>query len=94
MMEGEHMEQEIYLLEFFGKECPHCSAMLPLSERLQNEEGMKVQQYEVWHNDENGKLMKKYDQNRCGGVPFFYNTHTEKWLCGGVTYEKLREWAL
>jgi len=20
--------------------------------------------------------------------------HMEKWLCGGVTYEKLREWAL
>jgi hypothetical protein len=48
-----------------------------------NEEGVKVQQYEVLHNAENAKLMKKYDQNRCGGVPFFYNTRTEKWLCGG-----------
>ena len=82
-MKGEHMDREPCLLEFYGKECPHCSAMLPLVERLQNEEGVKVQQYEVWHNAENAKLMKKYDQNRCGGVPFFYNTRTEKWLCGG-----------
>jgi hypothetical protein len=37
--------------------------------------------------------MRQYDQGRCGGVPFFYNQQTGKWLCGVVNYEKLKEWA-
>ena len=87
------MEQKTNLLEFFGKECPHCAAMEPLVSRLQDEEGMEFAKYEVWHNEENANLMRKYDQGRCGGVPFFYNTRTEKWLCGMVKYEQLKEWA-
>ena len=88
------MEPKTNLLEFFGKECPHCAAMEPLVGRLQDEEGLQFEKYEVWHNEENANLMRKYDQGRCGGVPFFYNTRTEKWLCGVLKYEQLKEWAL
>jgi thiol-disulfide isomerase/thioredoxin len=87
------MAKESSLLEFFGKECPHCMAMEPLVARLQDEEGVEIQKHEVWHNEENAKLMRQYDQGYCGGVPFFYNKETGKWLCGDVSYEKLKEWA-
>ncbi len=88
------MDEESHLLEFFGKECSHCAAIEPRVVRLQDEEGVEIRKYEVWHSEENAKLMRRYDQGRCGGVPFFYNTKTKKWLCGEVSYEKLRDWAL
>jgi len=88
------MEKETYLIEFYGKECPHCQSMEPLIERLKQEEGLHILKLEVWHNEENATLMREYDKSRCGGVPFFYNTKTGKWLCGAVSYEKLKEWAL
>jgi thiol-disulfide isomerase/thioredoxin len=34
------------LIEFYGKECPHCQAMEPLIERLA-EEGFEVSRKEV-----------------------------------------------
>ena len=88
------MSPESPLIEFFGKECPHCAEMEPLVDRLKGEEGVEILRYEVWHNEQNATLMRQYDQDQCGGVPFFYNSKTEKWLCGIVSYEKLKEWAL
>lgn len=81
------------LLYFYGDECDHCHAMRPLIERLEKESGAKIEQYEVWHNEKNAKIMDGYDKN-CGGVPFFYNTESKEWLCGEVSFEKLKEWAL
>jgi thiol-disulfide isomerase/thioredoxin len=81
------------LLEFFGTECPHCSRMHPLVERLEKEKGVKVEKYEVWHNEENAKKMMEYDKCYCGGVPFFFNTETEEYICGEAPYEKLKNWA-
>jgi len=88
------MEEESHLIEFFGKECPHCASMEPIVSRLQDEEGVKILKYEVWHSEENTNLMRQYDQGRCGGVPFFYDKKTGKWICGVTSYEKLRDWAL
>jgi thiol-disulfide isomerase/thioredoxin len=88
------MEQKSKLMEFYGTECSHCRSMEPLIEILRDKEGVEILRLEVWHNQENANLLRQYDQGRCGGVPFFYNTKTEKWLCGSVNYEKLREWAL
>ena len=82
------------LLEFYGKECPHCLKMAPLVEKLIKEEKLKVKQYETWHNDENAKKMEEYDKDFCGGVPFFYNTESRKWICGSTSYEELKAWAL
>ena len=83
-----------YLLEFYGEECPNCVDMEPLVEKLEKELSIKVKKYEIWHNEENSKLMDKYDKNFCGGVPFFYNTKTNKWICGSTDYEKLKKWAM
>ena len=81
------------LLEFYGKECPHCNRMHPLVERLEKEAGLKVEKYEVWHNAENAKKMEEYDKDLCGGVPFFYNTETKDYICGEADYERLKKWA-
>ena len=93
-MSPEDTKPESRLLEFYGKECPHCGAMAPLVDRLEEEEGLEIRKYEVWHSEQNATLMRQYDQGRCGGVPFFHNQQTGKWLCGVVSYEKLKEWAL
>ena len=92
-MSPEAAKPESDLLEFYGKECPHCAAMAPLVDRLEEEEGLEIRKHEVWHSEQNLTLMRQYDQGKCGGVPFFYNRQTGKWLCGPVSYEKLKEWA-
>ena len=83
-----------HLLEFYGTECPHCVEMRSLTERLEREEGVKIERLEVWHNDENAKKLEEIDKEFCGGVPFFYNTKTEKWICGEASYQELKNWAL
>ncbi len=67
--------------------------MTPLIERLKKETGAKFDSFEVWHNEENAKKMDEYDKNYCGGVPFFYNTKSNEWLCGEVDYNTLKAWA-
>ena len=81
------------LLEFYGTECPHCARMELLVERLEKEEGVLVEKYEIWHNEENAEKMNQYDTGLCGGVPFFYNTETKAYICGDVSYEELKKWA-
>lgn len=81
------------LLEFYGTECPHCVRMHKLVERLEKEEGVQVERFEVWHNKENEKKLLEIDKDMCGGVPFFYNTKNQKFICGEASYEELKEWA-
>ncbi|MEK7611875.1 MAG: thioredoxin domain-containing protein [Patescibacteria group bacterium] len=81
------------LLEFYGRECPHCVTMAPLVDRLKSELHIEVGQYETWHNPENAKKMEEYDIGLCGGVPFFFNTETKKFICGSTSYDDLKEWA-
>jgi len=83
-----------HLLEFYGNECPHCVRMHALIEKLEKEEGVKVDKFEVWDNEENEKRLLELDKDFCGGVPFFYNTKTNQWICGEEKYSKLRQWAL
>ena len=42
-----------HLLEFYGTECPHCVRMHELVEKLEQEVGIMVDTYEVWHIKEN-----------------------------------------
>lgn len=82
------------LLEFYGKECPHCNRMHPLVEKLEADLGVKVERYEVWHDDANEKKRQEHDaDNGCGGVPFFVNTESGAKICGAVEYEMLKAWA-
>ena len=82
------------LLDFYGTECVHCVEMFPLVERLEEELGVKVTKVEVWHNSENAKRLQDLDDGRCGGVPFFYNKKSKKFICGSTTYDKLKDWAM
>lgn len=81
------------LIEFFGETCPHCKEMAPLVDRLKSEEGVEIEQLEVWNNEENMKKMESLDQGKCGGVPFFINTETGKFICGSTDYDSLKNWA-
>ncbi len=81
------------LLEFYGETCPHCIEMKPLVEKLKEEEGIEVEQYEVWNSEENAAKQKEYDAGLCGGVPFFINTDSGEHICGSTDYESLRAWA-
>ncbi len=82
------------LLEFFGQECPHCAKMESLVAQLEQEDAVRLEKYEVWHNTDNLKKMEDLDKGRCGGVPFFMNTETQKSICGETSYEELKKWAL
>jgi thiol-disulfide isomerase/thioredoxin len=81
------------LIEFYGDGCPHCAAMEDKVERLQENEDVTVKQLEVWNDKENAERKKKLDDGTCGGVPFFFNTETEQWICGETSYMDLVAWA-
>ncbi len=82
-----------HLLEFYGTECPCCVYMHKLVLELEKKDGIKIKSLEVWHNKENEKLLLELDKNLCGGVPFFYNTKTKKYICGEADYDELKNWA-
>ncbi len=87
------------LVEFWGRECPHCRAMAPLVEKLKKELGVEITQLEVWHDEKNQDEMRKHEKEfneACGGflgVPAFLNTATGGALCGEQDYETLKKWA-
>jgi thiol-disulfide isomerase/thioredoxin len=82
------------LMEFYGKECPHCVRMMPMVEQLEKELGVTVEKYETWHDVKNEELRRKYDEGEaCGGVPFFVNEETGARICGAVSYDDLKAWA-
>ncbi len=88
------------LLFFSGKECPHCRRIRPIIEEAAKENGFDIQEMEVWHSDENAKLMRSYSDvltPACGGslgVPALYNERTRKALCGmRSTKEQIIDWA-
>lgn len=82
------------LLEFYGKECPHCITMIPIVERVEKELGVEIRKLETWHDTENEALRKEKDAGKvCGGVPFFFDEATRKTLCGASSYEELKAWA-
>lgn len=87
------------LIEFYGTECPHCKDMDPIRERLEKEEGIKIRRLEVWHNEKNAKNFVEMEPRKangervCGGVPFFLNLKTGKWICGSTDYESFKKWA-
>ena len=81
------------LINFYGQECPHCKTMEPLIKQLEAETGLSVSRMEVWHDAENMKTLESYDKGVCGGVPYFYNTETQKSICGEATLDELKTWA-
>lgn len=80
------------LLEFYGAECPHCVTMKPLVDSL-IADGFAIEALETWHDEANAARMKEYDTGLCGGVPFFYNTESKRFICGEADEDTLRKWA-
>jgi thiol-disulfide isomerase/thioredoxin len=88
------------LIFFSGRECPHCRKLRPVIEQAAQEMGKEITELEVWHNDGNANLMRKYGSvitKACGGslgVPALYNEKTGKALCGMLTTkEMIIKWA-
>ena len=81
------------LLEFYGETCPHCVEMKPMIEKVEKDLGVSIEKIEVWNDEANAKRMEEIDKGLCGGVPFFYNTATGKWICGEAGYDELKAWA-
>ena len=80
------------LYEFYGETCPHCVKMMPIVDKL-IEEGIEIEKLEVWNDEANAAKMTPLAEGKCPGVPFFINTDSEEWVCGGTDEETLRKWA-
>ena len=78
------------IYEFYGRECPHCISMKPVVERLKSD-GLTIESFEVWHDENNAHKLELYERGLCGGVPFYLNPKSKKWICGATTYETLKE---
>ena len=83
-----------YLIQFKGKGDDYCAQMEPLKEQLKEELGVNIRTFEVWYDSKNLELMQRLDRGRCGGVPFFYNKRSRRYICGATTYANLRSWAM
>ncbi|GMI48984.1 hypothetical protein TrCOL_g6205 [Triparma columacea] len=82
------------LLMFTGDNCDHCDQMEPYLKRLEKELGVRVHRFNVWKDQVNFKLFEKLDEGqKCGGLPYFYNTRTKQCVCGATTFGNLRAWA-
>lgn len=73
---------------FYGKECPHCEAERKWLNNIKEDykDYMNVYEFEVWHNEENAKLMElvlNEFKSNSKGVPFtvigdtYYNGFSE-----------------
>ncbi len=83
---------------FYGNECPHCHAMLPLADKLCKEEKIKIEKLEVWHNNKNAEKMREFRSiitQACGGefgVPAFIDEESKRAFCGEHPYSELKKW--
>lgn len=77
------------LYEYYGETCPHCIAMKPVIEEVERELGVTFEKLEVWDNEENARKLEEVDRGRCGGVPYFYNSETDKFVCGATSKENI-----
>eukprot|EP00922_Rhytidocystis_sp_ex-Travisia-forbesii_P064404 GHVS01095710.1.p1 GENE.GHVS01095710.1~~GHVS01095710.1.p1 ORF type:complete len:171 (+),score=14.10 GHVS01095710.1:46-558(+) len=83
-----------HLLQFYGRECPHCKSMESVVSSVSKQLDVKVVRLEVWHNRENLALLQRLDRKtKCGGLPLFYNSRSGQWVCGGTTPYNLHLWA-
>jgi hypothetical protein len=66
-------------------------------DKIEHELQIPVKRFEVWHNKENMDRVESLERDgkaKVLGIPFFYNTQTGGYLCGEVSYVKLKAWAL
>ena len=67
-------ENDVNMYLFYGKECPHCHALLEFLEPyVESHSNIHLYKYEVWHNEENQVLFKDVHdllKNNSNGIPF------------------------
>lgn len=51
--------KEVNLYLFYGAECPHCEEELKYLDTLEDVYNFNIIKYEVWHNEENAKLLSE-----------------------------------
>ena len=67
-------KNDLNLYLFYGRECPHCEALLNyLESYIKDKDNIKLYKYEVWHNKENLEKLEEVhkimtDSN--SGVPY------------------------
>lgn len=84
-----------HLLFFSGTDCDHCEIMRRLIDRLNHEMDITVDEREVWNNESNYRLLENYTTGReCPGIPVFVNTKSNVVLCGEISYNQLKSWAM
>ncbi len=79
------------LIEFYGRECPHCKRIEPVVKEFEKKFG-EITKFEIWHDAENKSLFDSFASKRCNGVPFFFNTENKKFICGECDLGQLEEW--
>lgn len=89
-----------HLIFFVGTKCPHCDIMRPLIAKLFFETGIVIEERDIWKSEKDFRILENYRAEilkkdpDCDGIPLFYNTKTGRYLCGEVSYKKLKEWAM
>ena len=68
-------ENKVNLYLFHGQECPHCEEERTWLKEIQKkyEENLNIYYFEVWHDDDNAKIMEKLMKDfniKKAGVPF------------------------
>jgi len=85
---------EPYLLEFHSIDCDQCEDMEPVLRRVERELHTKIERLEVYLHPVNWDLLQKLDKKaRCGGLPYYYNRRTNKYICGATTYSNFKAFA-
>lgn len=90
----------VEILMFYGRECPHCKAMMPSVDRIEAETGLTIERLEIWHNEKNADRMRSHREvlaPKCGGqlrTPTFFKPASNDVLCGEVSYDALKAWIL
>lgn len=89
------------IIFFHGEDCPHCQHMKPIVEKMEKELKIKVDKKEVWYNDENADLMRKYADIITAnsgdgdlGVPAFVDIKNKEALVGEQLEVDLKKWIM
>mmetsp|Transcript_54462 Transcript_54462/g.108108 ORF Transcript_54462/g.108108 Transcript_54462/m.108108 type:complete len:179 (-) Transcript_54462:305-841(-) len=81
------------LISFHGPDCELCDEMEPYMQKTEKGLGKKILRFDTAL-ERNYELLQRLDnENKCGGLPYFYNRASHSAICGATTYENLRKWA-
>lgn len=81
------------LTMFYSATCPFTAKAAPAIEAAEAATGVTITRRDVNKSRDAGVAYMKADNGRCGGVPYFWNSKTEKFICGAPSSaEAVRMW--